>query len=212
MTWSAPSGADQIQVARARHAGDLGAERLGDLHGERADAARRADDQHVLAGLYACACRAPPAARRPLRSGTVAASSNERFAGLRRELRRAGRPRTRRRTRRSFRRPRRPARTRSTLRADGRDGPRQTPTGVRRLGPAQPEADRSDQVGEAGHEVPGASIHAGRSNPHEDLVVARAWASRPGRDGAPPRVRAVRVLHDRAHRLHGSSLVGRLAG
>ena len=44
-------GADQVHLRRAAHAGDLGAERLGDLHGERADAARRADDQHLLPGL-----------------------------------------------------------------------------------------------------------------------------------------------------------------
>ena len=45
-------GADQVHLRGAAHAGDLGAERLGDLHGEAAHAARRADDQHVLPGLH----------------------------------------------------------------------------------------------------------------------------------------------------------------
>ena len=43
--------AKQLQVLRAAHAGHLGAERLGDLHGERADATRRAVDQDLLSWL-----------------------------------------------------------------------------------------------------------------------------------------------------------------
>jgi putative ABC transport system ATP-binding protein len=46
-------GADKLDVARAAHAGHLGTERLGDLHGEGADTARRAVDQHRIAGLHA---------------------------------------------------------------------------------------------------------------------------------------------------------------
>ena len=42
---------DQLDVARAAHAGDLGAQCLGDLHCERADAAGGADHEDVLAGL-----------------------------------------------------------------------------------------------------------------------------------------------------------------
>jgi hypothetical protein len=41
--------ADQVGVAGAAHAGHLGAERPGELHGEGADAARGADDQDLLA-------------------------------------------------------------------------------------------------------------------------------------------------------------------
>ena len=44
--------ADQLDVANAAHAGDVSAEGLGDLHGERADASRCAVDQHRLAGLH----------------------------------------------------------------------------------------------------------------------------------------------------------------
>ena len=42
--------ADHVDIARAAHAGHLGAEGLGDLHREGADAARRAVDQDLLPG------------------------------------------------------------------------------------------------------------------------------------------------------------------
>jgi hypothetical protein len=45
---------DQVRLGRAAHAGDLGAEGLGDLHGERADASRCTDDQDLLPGLHPC--------------------------------------------------------------------------------------------------------------------------------------------------------------
>ena len=45
--------AHQLDVARAADAGDFGAEVLGDLHGECADAARCAVDQHLLSRLDA---------------------------------------------------------------------------------------------------------------------------------------------------------------
>jgi hypothetical protein len=41
-------GADQSDLGRAADAGHLGAERLGDLHGEQAHPARRTDDEHLL--------------------------------------------------------------------------------------------------------------------------------------------------------------------
>jgi hypothetical protein len=40
---------DHVDVTGAAHTRDLGAQRLGDLDGERAHAARRACDQHRLA-------------------------------------------------------------------------------------------------------------------------------------------------------------------
>ena len=43
--------ADQAEVAGAGHAGDVGTERLGQLHGVAADATGGADDEHALAGL-----------------------------------------------------------------------------------------------------------------------------------------------------------------
>ena len=42
---------DQVHVPGAAHAGDLGPERLGDLHRERADAAGGTIDEDLLAGL-----------------------------------------------------------------------------------------------------------------------------------------------------------------
>src|SRR5437870_10786906 len=42
---------DKIDIARAANAGDFGAERLGDLDGESANAARRTVDQNLLSGL-----------------------------------------------------------------------------------------------------------------------------------------------------------------
>ena len=42
---------DQVHLRRAAHAGHFCAERLGDLHRERADASPRAVDQDLLAGL-----------------------------------------------------------------------------------------------------------------------------------------------------------------
>ena len=44
--------ADQVHLGRATHAGHLRAERLRDLHRERAHAYGRADDQHGLPGLH----------------------------------------------------------------------------------------------------------------------------------------------------------------
>ena len=48
---------------------------------------------------------------------------------------------------------------------------------------AQPEAGEADRVGQAGHEVPGAPVDAGRVHPHQHLVVAdrRAGRSRSSR-------------------------------
>src|SRR6266498_2429029 len=42
---------DHFNVPRAAHAGHLGAEGLGDLHGERPHASRRADDQDLVPWL-----------------------------------------------------------------------------------------------------------------------------------------------------------------
>ena len=44
-------GSYEAGLRRAAHAGDLRAEGLGDLHRERTDAARGADDEHMLACL-----------------------------------------------------------------------------------------------------------------------------------------------------------------
>src|SRR5579859_7559522 len=46
------------------------------------------------------------------------------------------------------------------------------PARIEVLGLAEPEARRPDGIGQAGHDVPGAPIHAGRTHPYQDLVVA----------------------------------------
>ena len=74
-------GSDQVRLGRAAHAGDLGAVGLGDLHGERADASGRADDQDLLPGLYLCLV--PHGLQGGERGdGTAAACSKDRLTGL----------------------------------------------------------------------------------------------------------------------------------
>src|SRR5439155_24908193 len=45
-------GSDEFNLGGAAHAADFGTEGLRDLHGERAHASRRADDQYLLSGLH----------------------------------------------------------------------------------------------------------------------------------------------------------------
>src|SRR6266542_353309 len=42
---------DHFHIPRTAHAGDIGAERLRDLHGERTDASGRTVDQYLLPGI-----------------------------------------------------------------------------------------------------------------------------------------------------------------
>ena len=78
-------GGDQVELGGPADAGDLRAEDLGDLDGEGADGAARAEYSDALAGLrfgfVGRACRAVVP-----EIGTTAACSNERFAGLRPSL------------------------------------------------------------------------------------------------------------------------------
>ena len=55
--------------------------------------------------------------------------------------------------------------------ADGLDGAGQTPARVGGLGPAEPKAHDAHEIGQAGHQMPRTPIHAGRTNPDQDLVV-----------------------------------------
>ena len=102
--------ADEVHVPRAAHAGDLGAERLRDLHGERADPARGTVDEHRLAGLDVALVAQRLEGDEP--------GQRDRGRLLEGEVRPASgraRPRPRRRSRRTSRRtsrrPRRPAGT-----------------------------------------------------------------------------------------------------
>ena len=171
MTWSAPRARTRSSLRGAAHAGDLGAERLGDLHGERAHASRRADDQHLLPGCTRPLSRTAWSAA-TAEMGTAAACSNDRFAGLRASCPGSDDVRTRRRSRRSA--VDLVARLElGDVLADGLDRSREAPPGLRRLGRAEPEADaRRIEVRQAGHQMPRAQVHAGRRHPHEDLVVA----------------------------------------
>jgi hypothetical protein len=152
-------GADrshQIRLGRAADPGDLGAEGLGDLHGERAHASGRADDQYVLsrpqvrvvadglqgggrrAGhgrglLEAQVSRLEGQAVRPggrvLGEGALAGAEHfiARFKP-------------------------------GDIPADGLDRPGDGQARNPGLRPAQPEADDPHQVGLAGHQVPSAPV------------------------------------------------------
>ena len=100
---------DQVHLRRAADAGDVRAEHLRELHRERAYASGRADDQHRLPRLHLRPCRAGPAGRCGRRSGTAAACSKVRFAGLGASLSARAGTRTRRRRRRRCRTPHLPA-------------------------------------------------------------------------------------------------------
>jgi hypothetical protein len=74
-------GADQLHLGRAGHPGDLCAERLGQLHGERSYPTGRPDDHDLLAWLQL------PRVAEGLQGGeagdgTAAACSKLRLAGL----------------------------------------------------------------------------------------------------------------------------------
>ncbi len=51
------------------------------------------------------------------------------------------------------------------------DGSGEAPSRVEVLRPAQSETRGPDGVGQAGHDVPGSPVHAGRVHEHADLVV-----------------------------------------
>ena len=192
---------DQLRLGGAGHARHLGPERLRDLDRERADAARRADDEHVLAGLHA------GLVAHRLQGGEP--GHGDRCRLLERQVGRLGREPSR--HGHGVLRERAVARAVDVVargelgdvRADGLDGARHAAARVRGLGAAQAEARGADRVGEAGHDVPRAPVDAGRAHAHEDLAVADR---RPGDLGEPQDVgggAAVGVLDDRPHRACG---------
>ena len=74
-------GPDQVDLGRAAHARDFGAEGLGNLDGKAAYSTRRPDDQYLLACLHLARSRTACRAATP-ETGTAAACSKDRFAGL----------------------------------------------------------------------------------------------------------------------------------
>ena len=192
-------GSNQIDLRGAAHAGDFSAERLGDLHGERAHASRRADDQHLLSRLHVrladglqrgtsgdgdgrgllegqvrrLGCELARLDAGVLGEGAVAGAVD---LVARLEL--------------------------GHVLADGLDRSGEGPARVGGLGRADAEAREAHRVRQAGHAVPRAHVDAGGRHPHEYLVVADR---RPGelvelQDALG--LGAVAVLHDCLHRLH----------
>jgi hypothetical protein len=151
------------------HPGDFRAQRLRDLHGERAHAPRRADDQDLLTGLDA------PVVADGLQGGAPEDGDGRRLVEgeirrLRGELVGSG---SRVLGEGAGRRPehlvaRREAGHVGTDRLD-RSG--QVPARVGVLRPAETEARQPDGEGQAGHDVPGPPVHARRVHPHQDLAL-----------------------------------------
>ena len=79
-------GAHQVELRGAAHAGDLRPERLGQLHGVAADAPGGADDQHLLPCLDPADVGQRLQRGEPAETGTTAACSKVRLAGLRASL------------------------------------------------------------------------------------------------------------------------------
>jgi len=160
--------ADLVQLARAGRAGDLGAERLRDLHREAPHAPGRADDQHLLTGpdvsVVADGLQGSHAGHR--HGGCLVVGEVDRLrgqlvgsgdcvlgegAGGHAEHLVSGREL-------------------GDVGSDGFDRSGEVPAGVGVLGAAQTEAGEADRIGEPGHNVPGAAVHAGRVHPDQHLV------------------------------------------
>jgi hypothetical protein len=190
-------GADQVHLARAAHAGDLGSGCLRDLDGERADATGRPDDQHLVPGLDASVVAdGLQRGHAGDRDGTRLVEGE--VGRLGRELVRPG------------------ARVLGEgaladaehlvagmegghVGADGFNRSGQVPARVGVLRSAEAEPGEPDGIGQAGHDVPGAPVDARRAHAHEDLGP---------RDRGPVDLRdpqdglgsgALAILHDRPH-------------
>ena len=161
---------DGIHLRGAAHTGDLGAEDLGDLHGEASDAARRADDEHRLSGLHSAVVA------HGLEGGESGYGDGGRLVegevgGFGCELVRAdacvlG-------ERAVADAEHRVARIEAgRVGADGFDRSGEAPARVAVLRPAQTEPRQADGVRQAGHHVPGPAVHAGRMHSDQDLVLS----------------------------------------
>ncbi len=192
-------GSHQVELRGAAHAGDLGAEGLGQLHGVAADAAGCADDQHVLARLDPAVVgqRLQRGGGRDRHDGGLLEGEVARLAG---ELVLAGH---------GVLGERALADAEHLVadgepghrRADRDDGAGDVEPGHRVLRPAEPE--REAAPGRAG---PSSGARCpGRDRPRAPAPAPRSSATSGraiSRDAQHVR-RAVRVLHDRPHRVVG---------
>ncbi len=187
---------DQVQLRRAAHAGDLGAERLRDLHGERADAARGADDEHPLARSEPSLV-AQPLERRAGRDRDGGGLLEREVGGLWRDPGRAG-------ARVLGEGAGRGAedlvagRESGDVRAGGLHAAGEIASRDAVLRLAEPVAHDTHEIRLAGHEVPDAGVDAGGVDANEHLAGGR---HRPvDVVELEDLVCAVPVLDDRLHR------------
>ena len=199
-------GADQLQLARAAHAGDFRAGRPGDLDGERADAAARSHDQDLLTRGY-LAVVPDRLERRQARHRHGRGLLEGDVGRLRREVLLRGRS--------VFGESANAAaedlvarREARDLRTHGLDDPGDVGSANAVLGPAHPEHE-PDEIWNAGHGGPIGRIEAGRSNAQQNLVLldGRLLDVRESENGGV----AVSVLDDCLHGLL-SIEAGRVAG
>src|SRR3954463_16380664 len=84
---------------------------------------------------------------------------------------------------------------------DGFDRSGETSAGVGVLGPADAESGEPEGIGEAGHDVPGAPVHAGGVHPYQDLAVPDGGPVDPCDPEEVLGRGAVAVLNNGLHRL-----------
>jgi len=163
-----PDAPDGIDLGGTAHAGDLGSGCLGDLHGEAAHASRGADDQHLLPGSELSVVadgleRGEPGDRygSRLREGEVRRLQGELVGAHPRVLcERAAADAVHLVAGADV----------GHLGADGLDRSGQAAAGVGTLWATQAESCEPDRIGQAGHHVPGAPVHAGGLYAHQNLV------------------------------------------
>jgi hypothetical protein len=163
-------GSDRVDLRRAGHAGHDSSGRLGDLDGEGAHAAGCADDQDPVPGLHSTVLAdgleggAPgDGNRRRLVEGDVGRLRGEFVRSHDRVLgeRAGGHPEHL------------VARLEPAHVGAARlDGSGEAAAGIGVPGTTQTEAGEANGIGQTGHDVPRASIHAGREHAHQHLVVA----------------------------------------
>ena len=199
--------ADQLELAGAADAGHLGAHRLGDLHGEGADAAAGARDEDLLAGPDAGYVAQRPEGGEPgHRHGRGLLEGEPR--GLRHQLVRRGRRDLREGAGLRIHLPEDlvPDLEAGHVPADLLHDPGQVGAAHPSARPAQPEV-RTGDVGHSRHAGDVRRVHAGGAHAHEHAALLEP---RPLDLLEPQNVwRAVLILDDR---LHGSPPTGLSAG
>jgi hypothetical protein len=169
------SGANGGELAAARHARDVRADRLRDLHGIRADAAGCTDHEHALAGGHSgCLDRLDGRTARDRENRRLVERQRRR---LLHELVLAGARELRERTATDAEHLVADLEPRHAC-TDLDDGAREIETRNRRRGRAESVAHETHEVRAPRHQVPRASIEPGCRDPDEDLAGARCRARR----------------------------------